>query len=162
MDRRTFLAGTTAAASLAVAGCLGGSDDSDASLTDTGPARGQVVSNTVDGIEVVGLESEVGTKNGSKQFSVDVTVENTGQETTDPTDYTYEIALFDASGSELSTRGLSTAAFGRRDVGNGGRVTITLTPMLESAAPDDVARYELSVNCSGMRADGVYCDGTSS
>jgi hypothetical protein len=166
-----------AAGSVAVAGCSGdsgsdgesdgdggagdGESDGDESgngnggeptLTTSGPADGEVASNAIEELVVVMLESQA-----SDVFSVTVTLENTGDQRTSAMDYTYTLALFDGDGNELGTVVANKANLGA-GMGAGQQGSVIATPQFYDGEPGDVARYELTIDCSEEGDDrGVYC-----
>ena len=183
-SRRACLATVGVVAGLGLAGCLsddggtdgdetsnggtdgdetsnGGTDgdetsnggDGDPAVNVTGPVDGEVASNAIPELVVVGLESQV-----SDVFSVTVTLENTGDERTSAMNYTYALALFDDAGDELDRVVGNNANLGA-GMGPGQQGTVIVTPQFYEGGPEDVARYELTVDCSGREGDerGVYC-----
>jgi len=119
---------------------------------------GAVASNSVDGIDVISTEAyeavDFGMA-GEGAFLLLVTVENTGSEKTETLGPTYELSLFDANGSELND-GWNAQAF-HRELAPGETGTFVTWGSWGTMA-DDVARYELAVNCDGTLADGPYCE----
>jgi len=128
-------------------------DDGDPTVSVTGPVDGEVTSNAIQELVVVGLESQV-----SNVFSVTVTLENLGDERTSAMDYTYTLALFDDADEELDRVVGNKANLGA-GMGPGQQGTVIVTPQFYEGGPEDVARYELTVDCTGREGDerGVYC-----
>lgn len=160
LTRRRLLS-TTAASALAIglAGCGGDGGDG-----GEGESGGQLdpmgeVTGTVDGIEIDDLESYMGqggSSAGSERFSVDVTVENTGDETIEPLGYTYDLRLFDENDEEAYQRSLASQANDFSvEPGDTGSVTVWNTNADDESAID---HYEIAVTCDGSFADGVYCE----
>jgi hypothetical protein len=182
VNRRQYLsrAGAAIVASTSVAGCSGGggggettTDDNDNSanggdngtedggtedgggqtVTVSGPADGAVASNAIEELRVVALESQA-----SDVFSVTITLENTGDQRTSAMDYTYTLALFDSDGNELGTVVANKANLGA-GMSAGQQGTVIATAQFYDGEPSDVARYELTIDCSDEEGEdrGVYC-----
>ena len=132
----------------------GGSDEGeDPTLTTSGPVDGEVASNVTEELVVVMLESQV-----SNVFSVTVTLENTGDQRTSAMNYTYTLALFDGDGNELGTVVANKANLGA-GMAAGQQGSVIATAQFYDGEPSDVARYELTVDCSAVEGEdrGVYC-----
>ena len=132
----------------------GGTDNGgDPTLTTSGPVDGEVASNAVEELVVVMLESQV-----SNVFSVTVTLENTGDQRTNAMNYSYTLALFDGDGNELGTVTANKANLGS-GMAAGQQGSVIATPQFYDGEPSDVARYELTVDCSEVADEdrGVYC-----
>ncbi len=176
MRRRALLRRTTAALVLAggvaLAGCSGdggndgsggayggggggGGDDGGEgpTLTVSGPVDGEVASNAIDELVVAELDSQV-----SDRFSVTVTLQNTGDERTSAMDYTYTLALFDDADTEMDSVASNKANLGA-GMAPGQQGSVIATPQFYDGDAEDVARYELTVDCSEEEGDdrGVYC-----
>jgi len=122
-------------------------------LTTSGPADGEVASNAIAELAVVMLESQAETV-----FSVTVTLENTGDQRTSAMNYTYTLALFDGDGNELGTVVANKANLGARMTA-GQQGSVIATAQFYDGEPSDVARYELTIDCSEEESEdrGVYC-----
>ncbi|ELZ13708.1 hypothetical protein C479_02646 [Halovivax asiaticus JCM 14624] len=120
--------------------------------------EGELVGNSVDGLEVVDhqpYEADGHSTVVDGAFSLIVTVENTGEQEIDLLGYTYSLSLYDASGSVIS-EGASTRSL---EYGvSAGEIGAVETWSGNGAMAENVARYELSLTCDGMFADGVYCE----
>lgn len=162
MRRRDLLRRSTAALALAggvaVAGCSGDDGDGDGggeapTLSVSGPVDGEVAANAIEELVVVELDSQV-----SDRFSVTVTLENTGDERTSAMDYTYTLALFDDADDEMDRVAGNKANLGA-GMAPGQQGQVIVTPQFYDGDAEDIARYELTVDCSEEEADdkGVYC-----
>lgn len=184
MQRRTVLkqctAGLAAAGSFGLAGCGssndsgdsngGGDSNDDAGSTPTDVAEtdtdrpeqtaesvgGAVGQNTVDGLKIVDWL----VKDTTDDFTVQVTVENTGQQTTDIFDYEYGLALYDESGADISTGGSGSGSIADTEIEPGEQSTINVFQSVEGS-PDNVTSFEISLSCDGPFVEGVYCTGPS-
>lgn len=173
MDRRDFLGGSSAVLAVGVsaglAGCSGddgsGSDDEpddDETTTDPGddtstPAqdggpRGSVGNVAVDGLSVADWSAEP----SDDELRVTVTVENVGDQTTDAFSYNYELALYDSSETDITGDPGATGSMSDTEVSPGEQTTINVYYGVDGT-PEDVASYEISLNCDGPFSDGSYC-----
>ena len=175
VSRRRVLAGIGAtAAAMGLAGCEGAnplSGDNSGSGGggdgggggggggDLGDPDGSVGENPIGGLAIVGLESYV--SDGSEAFvnegdwAVDVTLENTGGQETALMEYSYQLTLYDDAGNDLGAM-TGAGSMGGDSVAPGETGTLTLWDGSDNN-PDDVARYEVSVECDGFD-EGVYCE----
>lgn len=113
---------------------------------------------TVDGLKLVSTAPRLDYYSEDKYFAADVTVENTGSETTHPMDYNHVITAYDADGNDITKSGYGASSDGADDIGPGEQDTIVANTEVEGSK-HDVARYEVVVQCEGfVRADGVYCE----
>lgn len=108
----------------------------------------------VDGLAVEGTA----VTDSGDQFGVDVTLRNTGDQTTDIFDYGYELTVYDGSGAEITGNGSGQGSINDTEIATDETATITVRTDVDGSV-DAVARYELVVNCSGMFVEGVYCEG---
>lgn len=163
MQRRTVLkrgAGVLAL-SVPLAGCSGGSNDTEDDNGDTstptpsGPT-GEVVENTVDGLEIVGTEVE---ETDRERFNVIITVRNAGDQETDAFDYEYGLTVFDAEGTDVTAGVSGTSATGST-IAPGEETEITATTGYEGEK-SDIASYEITVGCDDFGGTGVYCTDSS-
>ena len=131
----------------------GADDGGEPTLTTSGPADGEVASNAIEELAGVMLESQA-----SDVFSVTVTLENTGDQRTSAMNYTYTLALFDSDGNELGTVVANKANLGA-GMGAGQQGSVIATAQFYDGEPGDIARYELTVDCSEVEGEdrGVYC-----
>ncbi|ERH10997.1 MAG: hypothetical protein J07HX64_02776 [halophilic archaeon J07HX64] len=131
----------------------GGDGSEDPTLTTSGPVDGEVVSNAIEELVIVTLDSQV-----SNVFSVTVTLENTGDQRTTAMNYTYTLTLFDGADTELGTVVANKANLGA-GMSAGQQGSVIVTPQFYDGEPSDVARYELTVDCSEIADEdrGVYC-----
>lgn len=162
---------TTDGASGGADGSTGGSDTggSGSGSTDTGtgtsgdPAAGlsavdvpgEVALDEVDGLDVIETAAYEAVDRDmvpEGALAVNVTVENTGSEATQPLDYTTALWCYD--GGEEPTNGTYSAVAFHRTV-DPGETGVYTSWSRESA--DDVERYEIELAC-GERDDGVYCE----
>lgn len=167
MQRRTVLKRGTGllALSVALAGCSGdssdtedengddGDDENGGTPTPSGPT-GEVVENTVDGLEIVGMEVE---EAESERFNVVLTVRNTGDQETDAFNYEYSLTVFDADGADITAGASGTSAFGGTTVAPGEETEITATTGYDGEK-SDIASYEVTVGCDDFGDVGVYCE----
>lgn len=183
-SRRRVLRATVALASLtAVAGCSGitgdggggggadGSGDGDGgdgtttggetttatTTTDGGPAIGsmcEVETDTVDGLSVVGCRSEISDGN----FVATITIRNEGDQEINLFDYDLEMEFYSSTepgpGDEVYGT-VRTEYTGEPPPGGTQVVTATLNP--NSASPDDVRLYTVSLECDSFY-DAPYCE----
>lgn len=136
------------------------------SPSDGMPAASAVsgeVESSVDGLSIadhrVGMPAGLSQPDGAA-FNLSLTVENSGGSETNPTDYDYELGLFDADGTDI-TPIVTAVQPNDIEIAPGERGTIALSGLFESdseSGPDDVARYEVSLSCN-RASEGVYCDG---
>lgn len=173
MRRRTLLrrGGTVlfCVAGIGLAGCSGngegdgksgGGGGGDTTVSVSGPVDGRVVANDIDELAVVSLVSRLAERGDSQVLRIEVTLQNTGDKVTSAINYSYQYSLFDASDTELNVWGVgkgSTQFRSRMEPGQHG--SVMTSPRIRNGDPADVARYELTVNCSGEDFDdqGVYC-----
>jgi archaellum component FlaG (FlaF/FlaG flagellin family) len=114
---------------------------------------GQAVVNEVDGFAVRYHAGEPRTDS----YAVLASIENTGGQTTEITNYDVSVRLYDADGTAVHSAGIVVwNASGELAPGEQRQITVEDT-LQDGVAPEDVARYELRLTCGG-HADGVYCD----
>jgi hypothetical protein len=184
--RRTGAALTTAAG-IGIAGCSGGGDGGsdgesdggdggsggdgsdgggsgtpagtvDVDLSDDGLYSLGEYTSSVEGIQVVGLSSGSQSFESGVVMTIDVEVRNAGGQPTEIAAYTYNVVLYDESGSQLKDSNPATGTSGAQDsIEPGASANVTLSVQLRDISPDDVASYDLTVDCSGSFADGEYC-----
>lgn len=133
----------------------GGTGDVDVGQESIGSVR----DHDIEGIEVVGWESELAGGNGDdgqERFEITLAVENVGEETTDATEYLYQAFPSDGDGAELNvfTQENSVGVTTDPEIAPGERTVVYTIP--DVANPGDVASYELTVTC-GSLDDGIYC-----
>ena len=165
MRRRTVLkqctAGLAAVSAVGLAGCTGSDDsgDSDEQPSDTPPAdeqagpSGSVGQNTVDGLEIVAVESTP----TDEQFTAAVTVRNTGEQTTDIFDYEYTITLYDERGADITGQGSGSSSTTDTEVAPGEQATLNVFQAVDGDQ-SAIAAFEVTVSCEGMFVEGVYCE----
>jgi len=128
--------------------------------TDVGQeSRGSVLEHEIDGIEIVGWESELagGSEGeGEERLEITLAVENAGTETTDATEYHYRANVYEDNGDEIDVMDNRNAAGVTTDteIDPGETTVVYVVPSV--ANPRDVATYELSVTCASL-SDGIYC-----
>ncbi|MFC7076862.1 hypothetical protein [Haloarcula halophila] len=113
---------------------------------------GEVEENTTGGLEIAGWTSTV--NSGDSTFSVEMILRNTGDQATEPAEYTYRITPYDDDGSELAVTARSLRS-----------ETLTLEPGETSSVtasiqvddPRAVASYGIVLTCE-MLDTGVYCN----
>jgi len=157
MQRRDVLrqSGATLAVATTVglAGC--GGAESSGSETETldlpQESMGEVVGDGVDGLEVVGWESEP-TEEG---LELTITVRNVGDQTTDIKDYSYDVTVYDGEDTDITGSDTGTSSVDT-EIDPGSVASITVTQGVDGNAAN-VARYEIDLNCDGAFTDGVYC-----
>lgn len=148
-------------------GSAGGGSDSDGSdggdSTGSGAETrgltsvdvpGEAVVDDVDGLDVVETASFEATDHDmvpEGNLAVNVTVENTGGESTRPLDYTTAIWFFDESDEQVNQIYNTVAVDRTVDAGETGVFTTW-----SRQTPEEVDRYEFELFC-GDRADGTYC-----
>ena len=177
MNRRTILRSGAVVAGALVAGCGSDADpdDDDESGSDTAspagsvttqareestttgqtptvPAGGSVRANAVEGFTVVSMTGSP----GDGKYVADVTVENTGEQTVNPTDYGYGMRVYDETGATVeeprsSSRGWSVVS---EPLEPGERTTVTLSTDVRGDS-SAVYGYEVSVLCT-TRSE-AYC-----
>lgn len=145
VSRRRLLGAVGATAAAGLAGCSGilGGDGGGDDGSGSGPEN---VRNEVDGIEV----TEVTEQSSGGQYSIVVTLRNTGGEDAGVLDFDYDLTLYDESGSEIQTMG--TAAANRDGFFDGNPGKVELVPQMQAEA-SAVDSFELVVRCD----DGPYC-----
>jgi halocyanin-like protein len=183
LSRRRVLRTTVGLGSLtAIAGCSSetgddgnGGDDSDDTVTPTptptesadteAPATTQamesmcqVAENSVDGLSVVGCQSEE--RDGN--LVVNMRVRNDGQQETDLFNYDYPVTLYDgtdpSSANNIGSAGQSTLFPGSSVVQPGETARIRVTVGIrDSASLSDLQLYTITVEC-GNSDDGSYCE----
>ena len=174
ITRRRVLATAGVATVGAFAGCAGdsgggtptdsGDDGSDGdgdgdsrTPTDTGPqmSGGIEVSgeSVVDPLVIADLERQGGNEN---KVVIVTTVQNAGEQTTDIFEYSYDLALYDAEGTELGTAG-GSGTTNDTEVAPGESAAINVSKSVDGDV-SAVARAEVTLSCEGMFAEGVYCE----
>lgn len=120
--------------------------------TQSQQASREAVENSVDGLEIVAHEGSVADEN----YSVTVTVENSGDRVTDIEEYDFRVRLFDADGTDIT--GAGGLVWGQEgDLAPGERIEFRVESTVEDGAePADVASYQVRVEC-GSFSEGVYC-----
>jgi hypothetical protein len=136
-----------------------GSDETTDSQTGTSPSdttgqgTGGITAtgeSAVEGLEIVDLERQGGNSNKILMFT---TVRNAGDQTTDLSEYNYEMSLYDSEGDAIQgSRGYAKGD----EVAPGDSGTINVSHSVEGDVAD-VARAEVSINCNGALIDGAYC-----
>jgi hypothetical protein len=115
-----------------------------------GPTRS--AESDVDGLAVESAEYV----SGGENFSVRVTVVNTGDQETDIMEYGYQLTVFDGADEDISTSTTSYGTTNETTAPPGESATLTASRQVDGS-PDDVARFELVVSCDSAFAEGVYC-----
>lgn len=119
----------------------------------TGQGTGGITAtgeSAVEGLEIVDLERQGGNSNKILMFT---TVRNAGDQTTDLSEYNYEMSLYDSEGDAIQgSRGYAKGD----EVAPGDSGTINVSHSVEGDVAD-VARAEVSINCNGALIDGAYC-----
>lgn len=108
---------------------------------------------TVDGLEITAMEPDT----GGDQFSVAVTILNTGDQQTSIFEYEYGLTLYDANGNDVTGGGTSYGSTNDLDVAPGESATIGVSSPVDGDVAD-VARFEVRLTCEGMFVEGVYCE----
>lgn len=140
------LGGATLAGATGLSGCLHSSD------SDLGQEEmGAVGETLIDGLDVIGWESTA----HEDEFEVDFLVENVGEESTDASEYTYRLDLYDDADTQLSPNTWQESVRSSNlDPGDETTITVIAGGYDEAAT---VERYEILVNCWGPRDFGAYC-----
>jgi len=112
---------------------------------------GSVKRNAIDEFEIGGWESYI---DYSDDLQVGILIKNTGTETTDASAYSYNLILYDESGSEIETLGVSLSYL-RTEI-DPDEQTIVLMEPRGSFDPQQIAEYEIIVECDSDD-EGVYC-----
>jgi len=115
------------------------------------------VSNNVDGLSIVGCQSEA----QSETLRITVTVENDGDQ--DANLFSYRLQSRAYSSSETSTENNVTGSVtvtyqGTPEVpaGETAEVAFEITPE-SGVSVEDIQQYRIELDC-GVGADGVYCE----
>lgn len=125
--------------------------------TFSGEFDGSVVSNSIDGIEVESIDASITTTGETgEQLELAIAVRNSGDQTTHPRDYTYDLTVYDDSCTVLEIPGVTQYGVSP-DLEPGDAGTLFITPTRSEFSLDEIAAYEVSVSCSGPFAEGVYC-----
>lgn len=172
MRRRSVLARSLAVTTLGVsiAGCSSGGGGNAGNGTGPGSDGGTpggtasqgttvpgTLRSTVDELELVsGRYTDTGIQG---RFPVTVTVRNNGDQETNAEEYVYDYAVFDAGGSDIT--GGTSATADNPTIAPGETTEVLLTVIVDGD-PDDVASYEVTLNCDSTFAEGVYCEQTTS
>lgn len=88
-------------------------------------------------------------------FSMQVVVENAGEQETDPFRYDYTLVPYDADGNDISTS-QGTATTGDNEMLPPGEQKEYTVERLLTGDPDDVVEFELTLRCDDP-PEGVYC-----
>lgn len=136
-----------------------GEDDSEESRA---LPTGSVRTNPIEELEITNWTAEFGESFGDTELYVDVTVQNTGEETIDSWEgYTLKTFYYDESGTELDfDEEPARGAFAVREIPPGDTISVAFErgPADDSDAhPDDVASYEITLDCSESYDPGSYC-----
>jgi len=131
---------------------------------DLGDPIGGVKESSVDGLEILGLESKVAEGvpfPRSGEWGVKIELENTGGESTELTEYTWHLTVYDDGGDVLheddpTEANLIISPAGGRTLAAGETTEVALQPT-DPIDPEKVGSYEVSLTC-GTFADGVYCE----
>lgn len=133
-------------------------DDTEPTATETatceeasGEPTGEVTENVVAGIEVTDYSAQ----RGSDSFTVSVTLENVGEETT-TMEYNIDVTTYDGSGTALNEGFTTIQRSYTDDYAPGESQTFEVEPQLD--CPSAVARYEIEVNCAATPNSGDYCN----
>jgi hypothetical protein len=125
--------------------------------TFSGEFEGSVVSNAIDGIEVESIDASIVTsEEAGDQLELAITVSNSGDQTTHPRDYTYDLTVYDDTCTVLEIPGVTQYGVSP-DLEPGDTGSLFITPTRSEFSVDQIAAYEVTVSCSGPFAEGVYC-----
>lgn len=182
--RRRTLASLGTGLAAAVAGCIGtgpestddGPEDasgttptaSEASTTPTDGAPADTTTDAADATPVSGVEGDsdvsgmvvtaVEERGSEEYYTLHVTVENTGEQSTDPSRYGYDVTLYDADGADV-TGGASGKRLNEASIAAGERAIATITQSVDGSV-DAVAAARITLTCSPPNSDpGSYCSG---
>ena len=130
---------------------------------DLGDPIGGVEESSVDGLAIVGLESKVAESfpyPRQGEWGVKIDVENTGGQSTELNEYTWEVVVYDEAGDVLKVMNRSegnmiVSPAGGRTLEAGETTGVAIQPT-DAIDPEEVGSYEVSLTC-GTFADGVYC-----
>jgi len=123
----------------------------------SGEFDGSVVSNTIDGVAVESMGAGiVSDDQGGEILEIQITVTNTGDETTHARDYTYDLTVYDDSCTVLEIPGVTQYGISQ-DMEPGDSASLFITPTRSEFSLDQISAFEVSVSCSGSFAEGVYC-----
>lgn len=123
----------------------------------SGEFDASVVSNSIDGIAVQSMEGAVVSDDqGGEILEIQITVTNTGDETTHARDYTYDLTVYDDSCTVLEIPGVTQYGLSQ-DMEPGDSASLFITPTRSEFELDQISAFEVSVSCSGPFAEGVYC-----
>lgn len=118
-------------------------------FTATSPVEGLTIQNAVE---------DTGDYSGGGQegwFGLELTVLNSGGQTTDIFDYGYNMTVYDAQDNDVTGPGSSKSATGGTEIAPGETATISVLTQPEGGA--EVVRAEAMLNCDGMFVEGTYC-----
>lgn len=144
MNRRRLLA---ACATAGAVGGLAGCQNPDAA-TD-----GTVATNEVDGLRV----NDHSDDSDGRQFTVEMHVENVGDQDTDASKYDYGMTPYDENDEDMSDGGkVVSIGDGSTDLPTGEVIDIEVKVDTTVNALS-VERYELSITCSQFDENAPYC-----
>jgi|GEM_PF-4388855 len=124
------------------------------------------VTNEVDGLAVAESVTMTGTDTaGTARFAVFLAMENAGEEHTAPHRYGYHLSAFDGGDQLLTDDSRQTSDSPTLAPGDVAALKVDVGFVDADdggSAPDDVARYELTIDCTtaggaNPAADGTYC-----
>jgi len=114
---------------------------------------GSIAGNAIDELEVVGWDRVP----DGDTFRVRVWTRNVGDQQTNASEYTHSIGAYDADGNQYEDSGFNESYPENNTNMPPGEVgSVTVQPYI-GATNDEVATYEVTLDCSGDFADGVYC-----
>lgn len=164
LNRRTMLrrgggwVAVLATVSLAGCGVIGG-DGSDGGGDGGGNANaeslsdpmGEISESSVDGLRIADAESDV----DGGQFVITMTLENTGNQTTDVTGYALGANFYNSGGNRVE------GSYFRSEYPDGtevepGETGTVIFPFEPDGGTDTIARYEIFLTCH-QQLDGTYC-----
>lgn len=140
----------------------GGTTDGDGTTTIDGETTpGEVLESSVDGLSITGHEHYLakGT-DPDVHFSVLLTVENTGDQPTELSEYDFDLTAYDADGDDITPKNGQIITLAEVAPGETTEYKLQLSFRNSPDGPGQIERYGVSLAC-GEYSDGVYCeDGT--
>jgi hypothetical protein len=153
MKRRTVLErtgiGLSAAATVALAGCSGGEEETDEPLPEL-QLSGQRLESSVDELVITGADADLreGQQHDDVHFAVTATVENIGEQEANLGEYGYELRLLSPEDIDITPGNTWAARPDSVPPGESGTVLLQVSFIsAEGVDPEDVDRYEVTLSC---------------
>lgn len=117
-------------------------------------ASGEVVTDTVDELEIVSHTVRINSEQGL--FVIEMTLRNNGDMDTGitPGEYTMEATLYDDSGTELATRAFNNLEDTELPAGE----TRWVAAVADREEFSEFASYEITLACQDSPLAGAYCE----